>query len=357
MNKVMKKLACIALAGTMGLTSLAGCGDKGVDGTKALVTGGEDTVTVGTANLMLRINQATMLSYYAMFGGNAAGMWDKDMGDGKTYAESAKESVVENCKDMLLLKQHADEYKVSVSEDEQKKIEKAAADFMKANKKEVTEKLAVTQEDVQQYLLLNTYKAKMYDPMTADVDTNVEDAEAAQSALTQVKISIADVQNQDGTTTPLTDEEKKEKKEQAQAVLDKLQASDNAAEADMDAIAKEVEEGLSASELIFGKDETMDEKLKEAAKTLKDGQVYEEVIEGEDAYFVVRMDKVLDREATDNKKETIVNGRKQDAYAKLLEKWNKEADFKVDNKEWEKVTLTDNDQYTIKQPETTDTNK
>src|SRR5699024_4916108 len=95
-----------------------------------------------------------------------------------------------------------------------------------------------------------------------------------------------------------------------------------------------------------------DDKLKEAAKTLQDGQVYGEVVEGENAYFVVRMDSVLDREATDQEKETIVNERQQDAYSDLLDQWKDEAGITVNDKEWEKVTLTDTEQFTIKQPET-----
>ena len=74
------------------------------------------------------------------------------------------------------------------------------------------------------------------------------------------------------------------------------------------------------------------------------------MVEGENAYFVVRMDSVLDREATDQEKETIVNERQQDAYSDLLDQWKDEADITVNDKEWEKVT--DTEQFTIKQPET-----
>lgn len=353
MNKLTKKLACIALAGTMGLTSLAGCGNKAVDGTKPLVTCKEDIVTVGAGNMMLRINQASMLSYYTMFGGSAAGIWDQDAGNGKTYGESTKEGVIENYKDMLVLKQHGEEYKVSVSEEEQKKIKEAAGKFMKANSKETLKKLAVTQEDIEQYLTLYTYQNKMYDPMTADVDTNVEESEAAQSTVSYIKIDLSDKKNEDGTTTPLTDEEKQAKKATAQEVLDKIQNSGKVAEADMGALAKEVDESLNLQNMSFGADDkVLDNSVKEAVKDLKDGELCKDVIEGEKAYYVVRMDKVLDTEATEKNKESIVKERKNKAYSDLLEKWKKEADITVDEKEWKKVTLTDNDLYTMKQPET-----
>ena len=355
MNKAAKKITGALLAGALGAASLTGCSSP-MDGTQPLLTSGEDTVTVGTGNLMLRMNQATMLSYYSMMGGSTTGLWSQDSGDGETYGDTTKASVLDELENMLVQKQHAADYDVSISEEEQGKIEEAAQAFMDANTEETIQNLSVSQSDVETLLELYTYQTKMYDPMVADVDTNVEDSEAAQSRITYCRIDISDTQNEDGTTTPLTDEEKQEKKDQAQALLDKLQASADPASADMDALAKEVNEDLNAVDNTFGDDDTLlDDKLKEAAKTLQDGQVYGEVVEGENAYFVVRMDSVLDREATDAEKENIVSERQQNAYNDLLDQWKDDADITVNNKEWNKVTLTDNEQYTIKQPETEDT--
>ena len=355
MNKAAKKITGALLAGALGAASLTGCSSP-MDGTQPLLTSGEDTVTVGTGNLMLRMNQATMLSYYSMMGGSTTGLWSQDSGDGETYGDTTKASILDELENMLVQKQHAADYDVSISEEEQGKIEEAAQAFMDANTEETIQNLSVSQSDVETLLELYTYQTKMYDPMVADVDTNVEDSEAAQSRITYCRIDISDTQNEDGTTIPLTDEEKQEKKDQAQALLDKLQASADPASADMDALAKEVNEDLNAVDNTFGDDDTLlDDKLKEAAKTLQDGQVYGEVVEGENAYFVVRMDSVLDREATDAEKENIVSERQQNAYNDLLNQWKDDADITVNNREWDKVTLTDNEQYTIKQPETEDT--
>ena len=270
MNKAAKKLTGALLAGLLGASFLTGC-SKTVDGTKPLLTSGEDTVTVGTGNLMLRMNQATMLSYYSMMGASTSGIWSQDAGDGETYGDTTKENVLDELENMLVQKQHAADYDVTISEDEQSKIEEAAKAFMDANTEETIQSLAVSQSDVESLLELYTYQSKMYDPMVADVDTNVDDSEAAQSKITYCRIDISDTQNDDGTTTPLTDEEKQAKKDQAQAILDQLQASPDPASADMDAIAKGVNEDLSAVDNTFGDDDTLlDDKLKEAAKTLQD---------------------------------------------------------------------------------------
>ena len=56
----------------------------------------------------------------------------------------------------------------------------------------------------------------------------------------------------------------------------------------MDALAKEVDENLSVLDTTFGKDDTLvDEKVKEAVKNLKDGELCGEVVEGENGYYVM----------------------------------------------------------------------
>ena len=221
-------------------------------------------------------------------------------------------------------------------------------------------------------------QSKMYDPMIADVDTEVSDEEAQQSSISYVQVSTEGTEtDENGETVELTDEEKAEKKEIAQTFLDRLNASEDPATADFsdlrteindelnaqrraeEAAADTAEDGtdaaedstdeiyLTASETTFGADdEDLDEALKEAAQTLSDGQVYAEVIEGENAYYVVRMNSVLDREATDSQKETIVQERQAEAYSNQLDTWVEESDISV-KRAWNKLEVTDYDLYTM----------
>lgn len=354
MNRFAKTVAVTGLVIALGTTALTGCGST-LDGTQIAASCGDEKITLGTANMMLRMNQAQMQSYYAMFGGSTTGIWDQEGEDGKTYGESTKDDIMEQLHNMVLLKQHAADYDVSVTEDEQQKIKDAAAKFMESNDQETLEKLAVSQSDIETILEYYTYQNKMFDPMTADVDTNVEDAEAAQSRITYASVSIEDKEDEEGNQVALSDEEKQEKKNQAQQILDKLNSQEDPAAADMDALAKEVDETLSASSTTFGSDDTnLDDKLKEAVKDLTDGQAASQVIEGEKAYYVARMDSVLDEDATQTKKDSIVSERQQEAYDKLLEDWGEETKMEVEKKVWKKVQLTDSDSYTFKQAETSD---
>ncbi len=53
------------------------------------------------------------------------------------------------------------------------------------------------------------------------------------------------------------------------------------------------------------------------------------------------MTSLLDREATDARKDTIVSERKQKVYDDVCEKWRKEVDISVDKEVWKKIDFND----------------
>lgn len=356
MKNLAAKIACGLLAAALCTGCLAGCGEERepVDGTAEAIRINGTSVNAGTANFLLRYQQATMVSYYAMFGQDTSNLWNQET-DGVVYGESFKESMLETIEQMFLLKEHAQEYGVSLSEEEIAAADAAAEEFMAANDAETLTTLGVTKEDVSGVLQLYAYQTKMYEPMVADTDTNVSDEEAAQSSITLVKVSTEGTEkDEDGNTIELTEEEKAAKKDQAQQILDAVNASEDPASADMDSIAKGIDENLTAAEQSFGQNDessVLDEKVVEAAKALSDGQLAE-VVEGSDgAYYVVRMDQTLDREKTDAEKENIISDRKNERYTEVLQGWQDEAEVET-TKAWDELEVRDEDSYTIKQQET-----
>ena len=395
MKKTSAKVVCGVLTAAVALSGLSGCGDStGVDGTQTALVINDEKINLGKANFMLRYQQATMVNYYqtmsSMFGQQYSlsfdALADESDEDSPTVGENLKEDALTSIEQAFLMRQHASEYDVSLTDDEVAGAQEAAAAFVEDNDAETLTRLGVTQEDIQDVIEVYAIQSKMYDPMIADVDTEVSDEEAQQSRISYVRVSTEGTEtDENGDTVELTDEEKAEKKEIAQRFLDALNASEDPATADFsdlrtqindelneerraeeaaqsDSTADTSEEGtedttdstedtdevyLTASETTFGADDdSLDEALKDAAETLTDGQVYGEVIEGEDAYYVVRMDSVLDREATDEEKDTIVQQRQSDAHNDLLDSWIDESDISV-KRAWNKLEVTDYDLYTM----------
>lgn len=360
MKKMNGKIACGILASAILAGSFSGCGK--LDGTQTVATVDGEKVTLGLANYIVRDQQAQMESYYQMmaqsYGMDMSTMqiWDEKTEDGKTIGESTKDDAMETIHTLYAMKSHADEYDVTISEEEKSKIDEAAKSFMEANSAETLEKLAVSEGDIVTYLELLTYRQKLHDPMVADVDQEVSEKEANQSTVSVVKFSTAGTEKDDeGNTIELTEEEKKAKKEQAQQLLDKLKASENVAEADMDAMAQEIDENLYAYTPSFttagSENDTLEQSVINAVADLEDGQLVQEVVEGVDAYYVVRLDKKLDEEATANKKESIISEREQEQYDELVEDWTKDSKLKVEKNVWKKVEVTDSVSFQYKPAE------
>lgn len=387
MKRTSAKVICGVLTAAMAATGLTACGDSTVvDGTQTALVINDEEINLGKANFMLRYQQATMASYYetmsSMLGQEYSlsfdALSDESDEDSPTVGENLKEDALTSIEQAFLMRQHASEYDVALTDEEVQGAKDAAAAFVEDNDAETLTKLGVTQEDIEDVMQVYAIQSKMYDPMIADVDTEVSDEEAQQSSISYVQVSTEGTQtDENGETVELTDEEKAEKKEIAQTFLDRLNASEDPATADFsdlrteindelnaqrraeEAAADTAEDGtdaaedstdeiyLTASETTFGADdEDLDEALKEAAQTLSDGQVYAEVIEGENAYYVVRMNSVLDREATDSQKETIVQERQAEAYSNQLDTWVEESDISV-KRAWNKLEVTDYDLYTM----------
>ena len=168
MKNSAKKIALTALVCVTAAGMMTGCGSKKLDGTKTAVTVNKEEVSLGVVNLAARMQQAQAEAMYKMYlGGNSDSMsiWDTKMEDesDETYGENAVTTTVESVEKMCLEKEHASEYDVEITDDEQKAIEEAAKNFMAANTDETIAELAVSEDDVKKFLELETYDIKMKD--------------------------------------------------------------------------------------------------------------------------------------------------------------------------------------------------
>jgi hypothetical protein len=188
----------------------------------------------------------------------------------------------------------------------------------------------------------------MYDPMVKDVDTNVSDEEAAESTLTYAKVALTVNDENTGSSRAMTDEEKEKAKALLEDLLGKVKAAQNPEKADVKALAAQLDDKIEVNEQSYAKDSgALPDAVRDEASTLKDGEVHDGIIDTGDAYYIIRMDKVFDREATDNNKKTIVEQRRETAYNELVEKWYKEAKVKEEGS-WKKLKITDEDGYVQK---------
>lgn len=342
-----KKAAILTAAGALAAMSVTGC--SGSINTDAVVaTVGDEDITLGVANFYARMTQGQYETYYAsMMGTTGEAMWTQEAGEDQTYEESVKDSLMENLQNMYLISQHAADYEVSLTEDEKDAISEAAEQFSEANTDEAKEVVSGYKKDVEKFLELATIQTKMDSKMREGVDEEVSDEEAAQKAMKYVFFSYTSTDDS-GNSTTLSDDEKEGLKTDAQSLADRVKAGE-----DISAVAEEM--GQTAYDLTFDSESTSpNEDLIAAVDAFETEGETTDVIEADDGLYVGQLTSLLDRDATAQKKASIVEQRRQDQYDSLLEEWRNSTDISVDDKVWAKVDFEDTG-VTIITSETEDT--
>lgn len=333
-----RRLLVFMTAGALAVTSLAGCSSFKADDVVATV--GDSEITAEVANFYARYVQAQYETYYSAYLGDD--MWNSEAAEGKTYEESVKDSVLETLEDMVLLEQHMDEYEVSLSDEEKQVVKDAVKEFDEANPLEDKEKVSGSEKAVERVMTLMAIQHKMQNAIEDGADTEVSDDEAAQKSMQYVSF-LYTATDDDGNSVDMTDEEKEEVKKEAE---DFAKAAEE--EKDFEAYAKKQE--LEAQTATFDSESLAPaEDLIKAADKLEEGELTG-VVETENGCYVAKVTSLLDREATDSKKESIVNERKQELYTSTCEKWREETEITLNDSVWEKISFKDL-KVTIKEEE------
>ena len=490
MKTIVKKMTVVALTGAMAASLLSGCGEKKLDGAKTVATVNGTEIPMGLLSLSARMQQAQTEQIYRYFGITGSKIWSNVSEDsGKSYGEETVASALEELELKYLLSQKAEEYGVTVTDEEKTAIKEAAAAFMEANSEETLAELAVTQEQVEKYLELETIEHKIHDPIVADADITVDEEEAQQSSFSYMHVDkpeeeaaedetaaegeteeaaaeeteaaeaeteaaveeteaaeaeteaaaeeteAADTETEaaaeeteaaaageteaaeaeteataeeteaaeaeteaaaeeteaeteaaaeeteaaeagteaaaeeteaveaaadDGTETveagteeeTAAAEEEKDPRETIQTFLDRMLEDPSA---DMNTVAAEIDDSLHGHTGSFTTKETDNELLADsfddavvaALRTLSEGEVYNGVIETDDEYYVVRLDKEKDEEATQDKIDEMIESLQEDFYEETTQAWLEEAEVKVEDKVRDTLQITDSHTFTI----------
>ena len=302
MKRWTKKAAAALMAGSLVAASLTGCGSS-ADNSEIVSSVGEDQITYGLANFYARIQQSSIEYYYENMMGYAVGaeMWASEVSDGVTYEDSTKDSILTYLQDMYLIKQHAEEYGVSLTEEDLTAIDETIATFNEDNSLENLEIISGEEEYVKEYLELMTLAYKMEEPMKEGVNEEVSDEEAAQKSMKYVYFEYTTT-DADGNEVDMTDEEKEALKASAEEFTESLK---NDPASDIDTLA--AASGLEVSTVTFDAETTSpNADLIAAADALAAAGDVTDMIESDYGIYVGVLTSLLDREATDAEKLEIV---------------------------------------------------
>lgn len=331
MKLLKRRCVAAAAAGALAAGLLMGCGASDVNHDEVVATIGDAEVSYGVANFYARMMQSRYENYYTTLTGDTpAEFWLQQWGEG-SYENYVKSGLLEDLENLYVLSQHADEYDVTVTGEEEKAIEKAAADFEEGNALEAKEVVSGYKKYIEEYLRLATIEEKMDAPMKEGVDEEVSDEEAAKKTMKYVYFEYAK-EGEDGNSESMSDEEKAELKKKAEKFAKELQDSE---EKDIDAAAEK--EGLEVETTSFDSEMTAPYvDFVKAADKLGENEVTD-AIDSEGGLYVGKVTSLFDREATDKEKERIVRDRKDEQYDSLLKKWKEDTEISVNEEVWQKI--------------------
>ena len=353
MKNSAKKAAVTALVCVTAAGMMTGCGNKKLDGTKTAVTVNKQEIPLGVVSLAARMQQAQAEAMYKMYlgGGDDMSIWSTKMGDDsdETYGENAVTTSVESIEKMCLEKEHASEYDVEITDDEQKALEEAAKNFIAANSEETIAELAVDEDMVKTFLELETYDVKMKEAIEATADIKLDEKEYQQMAFSYASVRVSG--------DNLTDDDITTNKENIQKFFDKVKEDPTA---DFSTLGDEISTDMTATS---GTCPTYEEgydsaangdaypdDVRNALRKLEEGELNSEIIKTDSIWYVVRLDSKDDENATDSKKESLTSTKKDDFYNDTTDGWVKKADIKEESKLIKKIKITDNHSFTIQTP-------
>lgn len=454
MHNRLKKAVVFGLSACLMLGSLSGCSKKEAefDPEATAVTVNGDEISAGLVKFATHYTQALTEDLYKNYMGVSDPMSQDIYGNGSTMGDMIKSQTVTTLENMVLAEQKMEEYGVELTDDEKSTISETAKKFLDDNGEEVLEKMGATQETVERYLTLRLIQNKMEPAMSADVDTEVSDDEAAQRKVqyamfraeteaesesetetgseaesesgseaatevveettlvetegatevstaaensTDAKAEAATEKATEAETAALTSETDTKTQSAAQTETESASeaVTDAAAEADgteasteavteaasteaeteavsgsaqetetetetetedpamveakakalakaeeliakvkagedFEMAANEVDPDAACSTMTFGSDSTsVVEGLITATEGLDDGTLVETPIETDSGYYVAQVVSKLDRDATDQKKEEIVDQRKSDRISELYTQWKDDGEI------------------------------
>ena len=325
------RFAALAIAAAMVVSALTGCGSGNLNSDDVVAEFGDTKIKAGVAEFYARYQQASYEAYYMPYYGD--NMWTTEVSDGSTYEDSVKNNALDTLKTMYVLETHMDEYNVEYTSDDEAAVAEAAQAFVDANDGEALSASAGNIENVKEVLKLITIQRKMYNAMIEDADTEVSDDEAAQKSMSYAFFSF-ETTDDSGNKTTLDDDGKVALKETA------MNFQTEAANGTKTFEECAEKAGVEAQTATFDSDTTSPSTdLIKAADVLGEGQVTD-VIETDSGYYVAQVTSMLDREATDAKKTSIISERQQTLYNDLCKEWVDDADITVHENVWKKLDFT-----------------
>lgn len=299
---------------------------------------GEAKVKLPEAMVYAEIQQYSAESQYGAYFGED--MWNMEITDGVTLEDSIKSNTIRQIKAVKVLAAHADDMKVSLSDEEKDTALEQAESFMGSEEgKQIMEDAEADEELIRTIYEENALATKVHQAIIDQVDTEVTDEEAQVKTVYKLVFATKKTDT-NGEKVELSDEEKTKQKKKAQKAYRALKKG-----ADITYLAKQYDIQDTTDESFGPGQSAGGEKFEAAVDKLKEGE-FTSVIESDEGYVIAQLKEDFDKEKTEENKATVLEERQTQAYEDQYNEWTKdlEADWddetSINTRVWDKVKFT-----------------
>lgn len=194
MKKITRKIAVMFLLCLSLLLSGCKMGNKDVVVSGSL--SGRSVFKIGSTSCSLKEAKVYLVNYQNIYG-TAYGLdlWKHDFGD-NSLVSYVKNITMKELTQVVCMDQLAKSKEMKLSEDEEKKIAQAAAEYYNSLTEEEISYMGVSESDITEYYEHYALAQKLYNSLTNAVNEEVSDDEARVMEIMQIYVSEADKSNE-----------------------------------------------------------------------------------------------------------------------------------------------------------------
>lgn len=287
-----------------------------------------NTESCTTPEMMVYMS-TLQVQYESVFGRE---IWEKDLG-GFTLEQQLKDTILARLAQIKVMNLLAKNYGVTLSEEENALIEKAAAEYLSKLKPGEISAMGVTEEMIEMLYREYAMANKVYSEITKDINPEISDDEARNISVKHILIKTYSL-DEKGEKVEYTERQKEDAHKRIREIQKKIRNGE-----DFDSLVEEYNED-DKSVHIFGKG-TMPKEFEEASFNLDTDQI-SGIVETEYGYHIIKCISTFDRDETDQNKVKIVEERKNEAFNQVYVEFVKGLYSNLNRKLWDSLTFEDN---------------
>ncbi len=184
--KRMRQAVSFCLSAALGAAALTGCSGRLTAedyATTVVATFGDQDIYLNEVNFYLKMMQVTYDSYYDYFYEPYYGFTSKEQfyeftgmtDNGATIWNAMKEDSMAAVMQTYILCEHAEEYGISLSEEDQQKVEASVEEFLTETDEGIVSACMVDEEVLTGIFTRNALANRVYEYLVSDIDTEVNE--------------------------------------------------------------------------------------------------------------------------------------------------------------------------------------